>query len=126
MRLSVKKVQEIVKLAEQLYPPIHNQESNYLIDDEQKIADALEDTAISIQERKVLCNYIENLPDDERYELIALAWLGRGDAGEAPSDWESLVIEASGYTAEVAAVYLVSKYPLAGYLREGMRKMGMN
>jgi hypothetical protein len=121
MKLSVKKVQEIVRLAEQLYPHthIHNQKIH-------SAADAADAVAACIQETKELHNYIKNLPDDERYELTALVWLGRGTGDEAPNDWESLVRDASGDTAEGTAEYLVSKFPLARYLREGMRKMGMN
>ncbi len=123
MKLSVKKVQEIIKLAEPLY-----QESNWLIvdEDEDGLTDTLEALSDTEKERKVLYDYIENLPKDERYELIALTWLGRSDADENPSDWESLVSEANGYTAENAANYLISKSPLAKYLRDGMRKKGMN
>ncbi|CAK8719196.1 hypothetical protein KKHLCK_08365 [Candidatus Electrothrix laxa] len=122
MKLSVKKVQEVVRLAKEVYPPIN---SMIIDDDEQSVNDALND--LSSQEKTEWDNYIKNMSDDERYELVALVWLGRGDAGEVASDWESLVKDASSYTEDNTVGYLYGKLILLPqYLEDGVEKLGMN
>ena len=65
-----------------------------------------------------LVTFIGELPDDHQCELIALAWLGRGDASH--EEWESLVELArerrTGHTHE----YLLGMPLLSDYLVEAL------
>jgi len=50
-------------------------------------------------------------------------WLGRGDGGETAGDWEGLVAKALEEKTYDDIDYIVSKGPLANYLRDGLRKL---
>jgi hypothetical protein len=65
---------------------------------------------------------IERLGDAEAAELIALAWLGRGDHDETATDFPGLVEEAKSHSTN-AAGYLTEKAPLPLYLRDGLLKL---
>jgi hypothetical protein len=74
-------------------------------------------------ERTELYVYVRVLTKDERLELMALMWLGRGDSGEKASDWEMLVKHARGMGDEEDTPYICSKAPLARYLRDGLKRL---
>jgi hypothetical protein len=65
---------------------------------------------------------IEDLNDDEVIDLIALAWVGRGDYGR--EEWE----EARGLARERrrrhSADYLMGMPALGDYLEEGLTALG--
>lgn len=67
---------------------------------------------------------IASLTNEERYELTALMWLGRGAEGEEVKDWEHLVSNARSMFSDLPE-YLSSKGVLAEYLREGLIKLGV-
>ena len=56
-----------------------------------------------------LVDAIEGLNEDERAELIALVWVGRGSF--AKDDWDQAIEEARGVAAESVARYL-TRIPL--------------
>ena len=68
--------------------------------------------------REELAGAIRELNDDERAELIALAWLGRGtyDIGE----WSEAVSTAKSEHGKRAAEYLIGLPLLGDYLEDGM------
>jgi hypothetical protein len=72
-------------------------------------------------ERVALGRYLDQLSPDELAELIALMWLGRGDAGELPGDFPNLVSRAR--SEQFVPNYAASKAPLGRYLRSGLRKL---
>lgn len=66
--------------------------------------------------------FINNLASDEQCELIALAWLGRGDGTE--EDWDDLVNLATERRTSRTADYLLSMNMLGEYLEDGMDMFG--
>jgi hypothetical protein len=62
------------------------------------------------------------LNEDEQVDLVALAWLGRGD-GEI-EDWSELRAEAARAHNKRTARYLLGMPMLADYLEEALSKFG--
>lgn len=65
---------------------------------------------------------IENLNEDEIIEVIALAWLGRGDADV--EEWSSLVALADERHRGRSADYLLGMPMLGDLLEEGLSALG--
>jgi hypothetical protein len=65
-----------------------------------------------------LRSFINALTEDEQVDLVALTWLGRGDA--AIDDWEQLRAEAARLHNARTAAYLLGKPMLADHLEEGL------
>lgn len=65
-----------------------------------------------------LAAFISELPDDDQCELIALAWLGRGDGSKV--DWESLVNLANERRTAHTSEYLLGMPLLSDYLVEAL------
>jgi hypothetical protein len=76
--------------------------------------------AITPAERELL-NYLNQLPDNQMAELMALMWLGRAAGAERRRDYPELVKHASE-NLDHAASYMAEKAPLADYLRQGLAK----
>lgn len=72
--------------------------------------------------RQELIEAIRALNDDQRVELIALMWLGRGD--EAASEWGTLTRLARERHNKRDAAYLAGTPLLADYLEEGAAALG--
>jgi hypothetical protein len=69
-----------------------------------------------------LTSYINALTEDEQIDLVALAWLGRGD-GEL-SDWQELRSEASRAHNERTASYLLGMPMLPDHLEDALSAFG--
>jgi hypothetical protein len=69
-----------------------------------------------------LVNFISWLSEDEQIDLVALAWLGRGD-GKA-EDWARIRAEAVSVHNERTANYLLGMPMLGDFLEEGMSMLG--
>jgi hypothetical protein len=65
---------------------------------------------------------INGLNDDEVVDLIALAWVGRGDFGKA--DWSEARALATERHRRRSAVYLMGMPALGDYLEEGLSLLG--
>lgn len=61
---------------------------------------------------------IDDLEPDQQQEVVALMWLGRGDA--ALEEWSDLLKQASEQWNERTAEYLIAHPFLAEYLQEGL------
>ena len=72
--------------------------------------------------REALIEEIEGLEPDQRNELIALMWLGRGDAD--PEEWESLMRLADEREETPDAAYLLDHPLVADYWAEGLDRLG--
>lgn len=85
------------------------------------IAEILESDDDKSQEMQSLKAFLRDLTHEQMAELVALTWLGRGDAGEQPADFPVLVSAArsGGESTE----YLACKIPLAEYLRKGLSRL---
>ena len=80
-------------------------------------ADVLEDAADD-PVREELVGAIEGLDEDERAELIALAWLGRGTYDL--EEWDEAVATARREHRKRGAEYLLSLPLLGDYLEDGL------
>jgi hypothetical protein len=65
---------------------------------------------------------VDSLNIDQQCELVALAWLGRGD--EDKESWGDLVQMARERHSEHTAGYLMGMPRLGDYLEEGMAQLG--
>lgn len=68
--------------------------------------------------RAELVGFIHAMNEDERADLVVLAWLGRGD-GEL-ADWDELRSQALQEHNKRTASYLLGMPMLADYLEEGL------
>jgi hypothetical protein len=92
--------------------------SNTADDDERAILlDTPQDpTALELREA------IDGLNVDEREELLALIWVGRGDFGA--TEWMQAIRQARNIRNKSAADYLVGTPLLADYLEGGLSAIG--
>jgi hypothetical protein len=67
--------------------------------------------------------FISGLNEDEQIDLVALAWLGRGDGDLA--DWGELRREAARLHNDHTAQYLLGKPLLADHLDEALSRLGI-
>ncbi len=65
---------------------------------------------------------IDELNDDEVVDLIALAWVGRGDYG--PEEWAEARALAQERHRQHSAHYLMGMPALGDYLEEGLTTLG--
>ena len=65
-----------------------------------------------------LAGFIGALTEDEQVDLVALAWLGRGDG--TITDWDKLRDEAARAHNKRTASYLLGMPMLGDYLEEGL------
>ncbi len=84
-----------------------------LVDDEE--ADNTEDE---------LAEMISSLNEDEKIELVALAWLGRGSY--SLEEWADARAEAANAHNDRTAQYLMGMPLLADYLEEGLAAFGQS
>jgi len=74
--------------------------------------------------RQEIASVIFAMSEDEQVDLVALAWLGRGDG--TIDDWSALRAEASRAHNKRTASYLLGMPLLADYLEEAMSQFGMS
>lgn len=65
-----------------------------------------------------LRSFINALTEDEQIDLVALTWLGRGDA--TLEEWDQLQSEAARLHNARTAAYLLGKPMLSDHLEEGL------
>jgi hypothetical protein len=69
-----------------------------------------------------LASFISGLTEDQRVDLVTLAWLGRGDG--TIDDWDDLREEAARSHAKRTAHYLLGLPLLPNYLEDGLSQFG--
>lgn len=67
---------------------------------------------------------IFGMTEDEQIDLVALAWLGRGDG--TIEDWDELRAEAARAHNRRTASYLLGMPLLPDHLEEGLSQFGMS
>ncbi len=72
--------------------------------------------------RRELTAIIRGLNEDEQVDLVALAWLGRGDGGL--EDWTDIRAEAATAHNRRTAEYLLGMPLLADHLEEALTQFG--
>lgn len=94
--------------------------SNAVDDD---MTDALQDHP-GDPSREEIREEIRGLNDRQQAELVALLWLGRGDA--EPEDWEATVELARERRNTPVARYLLAEPLVAEYVTDGLEKLGLS
>ncbi|MDE1569857.1 DUF3775 domain-containing protein [Aquabacter sediminis] len=74
--------------------------------------------------RAEIVGHIRALNEDEQVELVALAWLGRGDGTLA--DWDDLKAQAADARSGRTASYLLGMPLLADYLADGLSQFDLS
>ena len=74
--------------------------------------------------RAELRGFIDAMDEDEQCELIALAWVGRGDY--TAEEWQTAVAEARARRDRRTSVYLLESPLLASHLEYGLAEFGEN
>ncbi len=87
-------------------------------DDE--VAATLQETSGDLS-RDELTQEIENMNDEQQDALVALFWIGRGDAG--PEEWEATKALARQQHEGPVSVYLLGQPEAGEFLAEGLDKM---
>ncbi len=100
-------------------PPIDEDRGSNPADD--AASELLEDTPNNPTYQE-LVGAIDSLSELQRIELLALAWLGRGDY--AKEEWRDALKEARRIHDEKETAYLVETPLLADYLEEGLSLLG--
>ena len=72
--------------------------------------------------RQELAAALDTLDDDQRVEILALMWLGRGDYGR--DDWRAALAQAREVHNEAETEYLIGTPLLADYLEIGLDVLG--
>ncbi len=71
-----------------------------------------------------LVGFIDGLNIDAQVELVALAWLGRGDYTR--DDWQDLVRQASEEHSSHTGRYLIEMPLLADHVEQGLDELGFS
>ena len=88
-------------------------------DDE--LPDSLQDEPENMT-REELIEEIDGLDVEQKNTLVALMWLGRGDA--APEEWANLMTLAEERHETVTSSYLLDHPLVADYWAEGLDRLG--
>jgi hypothetical protein len=102
-------------------PNIPDEASNPTDD---RMIEVLEDRPDEDAVLQELRNIIGDMSEDEQIDLVALAWLGRGDAGA--EGWEELRSEAARAHNRRTAAYLLAMPLLPTYLQDGLAELGLS
>ena len=94
--------------------------SNPADDEEREVLEDYSDDA-TLEE---LRGAIDSLDDDEVIDLIALAWVGRGDFDR--EEWPNARALAAERHRRHSAAYLLGMPALGDYLEEGLASLGYN
>ncbi|PZU89873.1 MAG: hypothetical protein DI527_15415 [Chelatococcus sp.] len=68
--------------------------------------------------------FVRALSEDEQVDLVALAWLGRGDGGV--DDWPQLRAEAARAHNRRTAAYLLGMPLLSNHLEDALSQLGIS
>ncbi|HET6157739.1 MAG TPA: DUF3775 domain-containing protein [Dongiaceae bacterium] len=101
--------------------PFNAHDGSNPIDEEAGPVDILEDTPDNPTVEE-LTSALEALNDDQRDEIVALSWVGRGDY--VKDEWDDAVEAAHERHNGDEARYLLGTPLLADYLEEGAAQLG--
>lgn len=82
------------------------------------------DSSLDNPTRKELVSAIRSLNEDERIELLALLWVGRGDF--SASEWQDALATAAERHNGREAKYLLGTPLLGDYIEEGLVALGID
>ena len=87
-------------------------------DDE--VAETLQETTGDLS-RDEITQEIESMDDEQKDGLVALFWIGRGDA--EPAEWEATTALARQQHDGLVSRYLLGQPEVGEFLTEGLEKM---
>jgi hypothetical protein len=88
-----------------------------------QMRDALQDSRGDLSREEVR-EELQGLNDRQQAELVALMWIGRGDA--EPEEWEQTVELARQLKERPTPTYLLEHPLVAEHWEEGAEKLGLN
>ena len=94
-------------------------DDDVIADDE--LTDETEYVAVDLSREEVI-EEIEGLGRTKQSELVALMWIGRGDA--APQEWADVLALAEDRREVPTVDYLLDQPLLADYWAEGLERLG--
>ncbi|MCF8465889.1 MAG: DUF3775 domain-containing protein [Sneathiella sp.] len=86
------------------------------------IDEDMEFNVLENEELEELKTKIDELNEEEKINLVALVWVGRGSF--SADEWEDALEEARDLNPARIASYLVSINQLGDYLEEGLAELG--
>ncbi len=89
-----------------------------------RMIEVLEDRPSEDAVLQELRSIIGGMSEDEQIDLVALAWLGRGDAGA--EGWQELRSEAARAHNRRTASYLLAMPLLPTYLQDALAELGLS
>jgi hypothetical protein len=122
LNISIDRIRDIVLLAREFdmaeFPdePDPGSDPDETEDREELLDDGEDPTETELREM------IDDLNDDEVVDLIALAWVGRGDFGRA--EWAEAKALARERHGQKSSAYLMGMPTLSEYLDEGLVTLG--
>ncbi len=90
--------------------------------DEQDEADGILENRPDDSTLKELNGFFSALNDDEKVNLVAISWIGRG--AYEPEEWDDALAVARSEATTPTAAYLLGDPLIADYLDEGMSLLG--
>ncbi len=129
MDIALENVCHVISKARELMADVHelsDEPGQHSGDDLAKDELPEEDSAVDVgsTEYEDLKEFIDGLNDDEKFELIALAWIGRGTF--TADDWDEAVETAQDEHSRNPTKYLLSMPLLADYLEEGLNEFDLS
>ena len=107
----------------------HEFDAKDIVTDPDDSSNATDDAMISVLEDHAddpvvaeLAGFINALSEDEQIDLVALAWLGRGNG--TIDDWDECGAEAARAHNNRTAAYLVGMPTLGDHLEDGLSEFG--
>lgn len=129
MDIALENVCHVINKARELMADVHeidDEPGHHAGDDLVKEELPEEDTGAKgdSPEYEELKEFISGLNEDEQYQLIALAWVGRGTF--TAEDWDEAVDTARDEHARNPVKYLLGMPLLADYLEEGLNEFDLS
>ncbi|MEH2260025.1 DUF3775 domain-containing protein [Nostoc sp.] len=126
--LSINKINNVIKIAQLVYGSIgywrKNQLEIFVVD---QLSNDLEDFNIAKRYSvNILHKYIDKFSQEEKAELIALMWLGRGISDGRLESFQKLLKQVVEFIPKnYATSYIIERPLLAKYLRDGLQKLNV-
>lgn len=121
MTISLEKLAYIIEKAREFDAEVAPADVEPGLGDDEEVEDILEATR-SNPTYQELVGALQSLNDDERDEIVAMTWIGRGDFSK--DEWEKVLSEAQGRHNGREVRYLVGTPLLADYLEEAAAQLG--
>ncbi|MEH2054713.1 MAG: DUF3775 domain-containing protein [Nostoc sp.] len=123
--LSINKIYNVIKIAELVYGSERTHRSETFVD---KLSDYLADFNMTGGcSVNILYKYIDEFSQEEKAEVIALIWLGRGISHGHLEDFPNFCKKVLQIIPENHATsYILERPLLAKYLRDGLQKVDIS